>query len=113
MKTLQSETNALVKSGTVDRSGYITKASDIIMTFRNSMLPYIASDKTNAFDVFIQGKINLMITNVGIRQSNANLKIQIGNKKVAFKTRIESKKAEYKNAVQQLKASKLSKKTAQ
>lgn len=112
MKALQTETNALVKSGTVDRSGYITKASDIITSFRTNLLPYVAADQTTAFDTFIQEKINLMITNVGIRQTNANLKMQIDSKKVSFKTRLEGKKTEYKDAVQKIKDTKAAKKAA-
>ncbi|MEI6426507.1 MAG: hypothetical protein WCO66_04110 [Candidatus Absconditabacteria bacterium] len=109
MKSLQTTTNALVKSGTVDRSGYITQAESIITAFRSGLLPYVATNKTADFDTFIQGKINSMIINVGIRQSNQDIKIQIGNKKVAFKERLNQKKTEHKNIVATMKTQKVQK----
>ena len=109
MKSLQTTTNALVKSWTVDRNGYITQAESIITAFRTGLLPYVATDKTAAFDTFIQGKINSMITNVGIRQANKEIKIQIGNKRVAFKERLTQKKTEHKNIIATMKTQKVQK----
>lgn len=106
MRTLQAETNALVKSGTIDRSGYITKATDILTSFRASILPYVATEKSTRFDTFIQSKIDLMITNIELRQTNQNIKMKIGNKKVTFKTRLEAKKTEKKDLIANIKTSK-------
>jgi hypothetical protein len=103
MKSLQTTTNGLIKSWTVDRSGYITQAEWIITAFRTALLPYVATDKTTAFDTFIQGKINSMIINVGIRESNQNIRIQVGNKRVVFKERLNQKKIEHKNIVATMK----------
>lgn len=106
MEALQQTTNALIKSWTVDRSGYIAQATNIITTFRNALLPYVDSTKLTQFDAFIQSKINSMITNVAIRQTNTSLKMDIGNKKVAFKDRLAQKKSDFKNTVDQMKANK-------
>jgi hypothetical protein len=103
MKELQKNTNVLVRSWTVDRSGYITQATNIITTFRTNLLPYIAADQITWFDNFIQAKINLMISNVAIRQANTNTKIEIWNKKINFKERLKEKKSEYKDLVKSIK----------
>ena len=106
MKALQTATNALIRSWSVDRSGYIVQATDILTSFRTAMLPYIAPEKSASFDQFIQVKINMMISNVAIRQSNSAIKMEIGNKKVAFKDRLAQKKAEFKSTVATMKQAK-------
>ena len=106
MKALQTTTNALIKSWTVDRSGYIAQAEAIITAFRTSLLPYVDPAKATAFDTFIQSKINSMIINVGIRQTSTTLQMNIWTKKVAFKVRLDQKKTEHKTIVQQMKAGK-------
>lgn len=103
MKELQKNTNVLVRSWTVDRSGYITQATNIITTFRTNLLPYIAADQITWFDNFIQAKINLMISNVSLRQSNTSIKMEIWNKKVMFKEWLKEKKSEYKDLVKSIK----------
>jgi len=106
MQALQVATNALAKSWTVDRDAYITQATSIITTFRDALLPYVASEKSAMFDSFIQWKINSMISNVSIRQTNTNIKMQIWEKQTTFKTWLNAKKAEFKNTVQTMKAGK-------
>lgn len=106
MKALQTATNLLILSWTVDRSGYITQAEAIITAFRTSLLPYVDPAKLTAFDTFIQSKINSMIINVGIKQTNASLKMDIWTRKVTFKERLNQKKAEHKTIIQQTKPTK-------
>lgn len=106
MEALQQATNALIKSGMVDRSGYISQATTIITTFRNELFPYVYPARLTQFDAFIQSKINSMIVNVSIRQTNTSLKMDIENKKIAFKEWLAQKKAEYKDIIAQMKANK-------
>lgn len=103
MKELQKTTNALIRSWTVDRSWYISQATNIITWFRSNILPYISTWQLTGFDTFIQAKINLMINNVALRQANTNVKMEIWNKKVMFKEWLKIKKAEYKDLVKSIK----------
>lgn len=103
MKELQKTTNALIRSWTVDRSGYISQATNIITWFRASILPYIATWQLTGFDTFIQAKINLMISNVALRQANTNIKMEIWNKKLMFKEWLKEKKTEYKDLIKSMK----------
>lgn len=105
MKALQTTTNVFIKSWTVDWSGYITQAESIIVSFRTILLPYVDSTKLTAFDTFIQSKINSMIINVGIRQTNTTIKMDVWIKQVTFKARLNQKKIEHKAIVAQMKAS--------
>ena len=103
MKELQKTTNALIRSWTVDRSGYIAEATNIITWFRASILPYIATWQLTGFDAFIQAKVNLMISNVALRQANTNTKMEIWNKKLMFKEWLKIKKTEYKDLIKSIK----------
>lgn len=105
MKALQASTNLLIASWTVDRSGYMTQAEEILTSFRTALLPYVATEKATAFDTFIQSKVNLMISNVGIRQTNASIKMQIGTRKASFKERVNAKKVEHKALIKSMRDS--------
>jgi hypothetical protein len=106
MEALQTTTNALIHSWTVDRSGYITQATTIITTFRSALLPYIDTAKLTQFDAFIQAKIDTMIANVAIKQTNTSLRMVIDGKRVFFKDRLTQKKADYKDIIDQMKQDK-------
>jgi len=105
MKDLQISTNALIKSWTVDRSWYISQATAILKWFRTSLLPYIATDKVELFDAFIQEKINLMINNITIKQIRTDTKMQIWTKKITLKERLNTKRVELKNIIKTMKGS--------
>jgi len=102
MQALQTATNARITSWTVDRSYYTTQATEILTTFRTNMLPYVATSKLSSFDTFIQSRVNAMLTNVNIRQTNKGIKMEIGNKNTTFKARLYQKRVENKNIIKQI-----------
>ena len=91
---LHVQTLALVKSGTVDWTGYVQQGVDIVTSFQSVMMPYIDVNQTVAFSNYIQAIISLIQTNTPLRQAIVADKKELQSLSGDFKAKIDEKKQE-------------------